>query len=152
MKNYLVIWLEVWGFPGGIVVKNPPANSGDTKNKDLIPGLGRFPGVGNDNLFQYSCLKNSMDRGAGRLQSLGSQRVRHDRAYTYTYAFNSVVKLLGCYHGNKWCEMIYTPNSNYCRIILIIKKWNLISTKKLLKWSCRRFNIMGKHSIILFKY
>ena len=51
VKNYLVIWLEVWGFPGGIVVKNPPANSGDTKNKDLIPGLGRFPGVGNDNLF-----------------------------------------------------------------------------------------------------
>ena len=64
MKNYLVIWLEVWGFPGGIVVKNPPANSGDTKNKDLIPGLGRFPGVGNGNLLQYCCLENSTDRGA----------------------------------------------------------------------------------------
>ena len=51
MKNYLVICLEVWGFPGGIVVKNPPANSGDTKNKDLISGLGRCPGVGNDNLL-----------------------------------------------------------------------------------------------------
>ena len=36
-------------------VKNPPANAGDA---DLIPGLGRSPGVGNDNLLQYSCLEN----------------------------------------------------------------------------------------------
>ena len=43
------------------MVKNLPANAGDT---DLIPGLGRSPGVGNNNLLQYSCLKNSMDRGA----------------------------------------------------------------------------------------
>ena len=38
------------GFPGGSVVKNPPANAGDT---DLIPGLGRSPGGGNSNQFQY---------------------------------------------------------------------------------------------------
>ena len=43
------------------VVKNPPANAGDA---DLIPGLGRSPGVGNDNLLHYSCLENSMERGA----------------------------------------------------------------------------------------
>ena len=52
------------GFPGGAVVKNPPANAGDARNVGLIPGLGRFPGVGNGNSFQYSCLENSMDRGA----------------------------------------------------------------------------------------
>ena len=51
-------------FPGGAVVKNPPANAGDARNVGLIPGLGRFPGVGNGNSFQYSCLENSMDRGA----------------------------------------------------------------------------------------
>ena len=50
-----------WGFPGGPVVKNPPANAGDTS---LIPGLGRSPGEGNDNPLQYSCLGNPMDRGA----------------------------------------------------------------------------------------
>ena len=49
------------GFPSGSVVKNPPANS---EYSGLIPGLGRSPRVGNGNLLQYSCLENSMDRGA----------------------------------------------------------------------------------------
>ena len=47
------------GFPGGSVVKNPPANAGDA---GLIPGLGRYPGVGNSNPLQYACLEHSMDR------------------------------------------------------------------------------------------
>ena len=46
------------------MVKNPPANAGDTRDMDLIPGLGGSPEVGNGNLFQYSCLENSMERGA----------------------------------------------------------------------------------------
>ena len=45
---------------GDKVVKNPPANAGDA---GLLLGLGRSPGVGNGNPLQYSCLKNSMDRG-----------------------------------------------------------------------------------------
>ena len=49
------------GFPGGSVVKNPPANAGDLGS---IPGLGRSPGEGNGNPLQYSHLENSMDRGA----------------------------------------------------------------------------------------
>ena len=49
------------GFPDGAVLKNPPANAGDL---GWIPGLGRSPGVGNGYPFQYSCLENSMDRGA----------------------------------------------------------------------------------------
>ena len=43
------------------MVKNLPANTGDA---GLIPGLGRSPGGGNGNPLQYSCPKNSMDRGA----------------------------------------------------------------------------------------
>ena len=39
------------------------ASEGDTRDRDLIPGLGRSPGVGNGNPFQYSCLENFMDRG-----------------------------------------------------------------------------------------
>ena len=50
-----------WGFSSGSVVKNPPANAGDIRP---IHGLGRFPGEGNDNLLQQSCLGNPMDRGA----------------------------------------------------------------------------------------
>ena len=49
------------GFPGGSEVKDPPANAGDA---GVIPALGRSPGGGNGNPFQYSCLENSMNRGA----------------------------------------------------------------------------------------
>ena len=53
-----------WGFPGSTKVKNPPANAGNAGDAALIPGLGRFPRVGNGNPHLYSCLENSMDRGA----------------------------------------------------------------------------------------
>ena len=48
------------GFPGSSVVNNPPAIVEDAGS---IPGLERFPGEGNGNPLQYSCLGNSMDRG-----------------------------------------------------------------------------------------
>jgi len=49
--------------PGGTVVKNPPANAGDARDTGSIAELGRSLGVRNGNPLQYSCLKNSMDRG-----------------------------------------------------------------------------------------
>ena len=55
---------DIWGFPGGAVVKNPAANAGDARDLGLIPGLGRSPGGGHSNPLQYSCLENLMDRGA----------------------------------------------------------------------------------------
>ena len=63
-----VIWLMCYldkerdqeAFQGGSVVKNPPANAGDSGS---ILGSGRSPGVGNGNPFQYSCLGNPMNRG-----------------------------------------------------------------------------------------
>ena len=51
-------------FPGGSVGNNPPANAGDTRNMGSVPESGRSPGVGNGNPLQYSCLENSMYRGA----------------------------------------------------------------------------------------
>ena len=45
-------------------VKNSPANAGDLRDVGSVPGLGRSPGGGNDNPLQYSCLENSIDRGA----------------------------------------------------------------------------------------
>ena len=50
-----------------LMVKNPPANAGDTRDAGLSPGSGNCPGVGNGNSFQYSCLENSMDRGAWKV-------------------------------------------------------------------------------------
>ena len=49
------------GFPGGSVVKNPPAS---VEDMGLTPRLGRSPGEGNGNPFQYPCLGNPLDRGA----------------------------------------------------------------------------------------
>ena len=51
------------GFPGGSVVKNPPASAGNTGDMSSIPGSGRSPGAGDDNPLQYF-LENPMDRGA----------------------------------------------------------------------------------------
>ena len=44
--------------------KNPPANTEDVRDAGLIPRLGRAPAGKHSNSFQYSCLENSMDRGA----------------------------------------------------------------------------------------
>ena len=48
------------GFPGGSVIKNPPANAG---NVGSVPGLGRSSGEENGNPLQYSYLGNPMDKG-----------------------------------------------------------------------------------------
>ena len=71
--SYLLKWLlqadsqlqysliSVMGCLGGSVVRNPPANAEDAGS---IPGLGRSPGIGNDNPLQYSCLGNPVEKGA----------------------------------------------------------------------------------------
>ena len=56
-----MVLLYSMGFPGGSVIKNPPAIAGD---KGSIPGSGRSPGEGNGNPLQYFRLGNAMDRGA----------------------------------------------------------------------------------------
>ena len=61
-----------------LVMKNPPGNAGDPGDPGLTPGLGRFPGVGNGNSLQYSCLENAMEEEPGGLQSMGPQSVGHD--------------------------------------------------------------------------
>ena len=53
------------------MVKNPPAGAGIAGDGGLIPGSGRSPGGGNGNPLQYSCLENSMDRGAWQATALG---------------------------------------------------------------------------------
>ena len=60
-KHFVHITSFMMGFPGGLDSKKSACNAGDLGS---IPGLGRFPGEGNGNPLQYSCLENSMDRGA----------------------------------------------------------------------------------------
>ena len=59
------------GLPSGSDGQESACNAGDL---DLIPGLGRSPGEGNDYALQYSCLENSMDRGAWRATVHGIAR------------------------------------------------------------------------------
>ena len=56
--------INMWTSQVVLVIKNLPANAGDTRDVGLVPGSGRSLGEGNGNPLQYSCLKNSMDRGA----------------------------------------------------------------------------------------
>ena len=54
---------DTWASQAALVMKNLPANAGDVRDADLIPGLERLPGRGPDNPLQYSFLENPMDRG-----------------------------------------------------------------------------------------
>ena len=58
---YLLYYYGQRGFLGGSEIKASAYNAGDL---GLIPGSGRFPGEGNGNPLQYSCLENPMDGGA----------------------------------------------------------------------------------------
>ena len=68
------------------MVKNPPANAGDSKEAGLLTGSGRFHREGNGNLIQYSCLENSMDRGAwwATVHGIAESDTARQRAHTCT--------------------------------------------------------------------
>ena len=72
LSYHLLLHYKIFGGSDG---KESAYNMGDP---GLISRLGRYPGEGNGNPVQYSCLKNSMERGASWLQSMESQRVGHD--------------------------------------------------------------------------
>ena len=88
--NCTLSFLRSYGMSGAsqvvLVVKNPPANSGDV---GLRPGPGGSPKEGNGNLLQYSCLENSMDRGAWWAAVHGvTKRVRHGWSTEHTHAWH----------------------------------------------------------------
>ena len=68
----------------------------------LIPGSGRFPGVGNGNLLQYSCLQDSMDKGAWWATAHGSQRVGHDWMSTHTHSWYTTLCKFKVYNVLIW--------------------------------------------------
>ena len=61
-----------------MVVKNLPISGGDARDAVSMPGSGRFPCVGNGNPYQYSCLKNSVNRGSWQATVMESQRFGRD--------------------------------------------------------------------------
>ena len=82
------------------MVKNPSANTGDPRDVNLTPGLGRCPGVRSDNLLQYSCLENFVDRGVLAGYSLwGLQRVGYCGATDHSRLRASVLEGVGSQAG-----------------------------------------------------
>ena len=77
--------LYLLGFPGSAVVKDLPADAGDTGGTGAIPGLGRSPGGGNGNPLQYSCL----DRGAWQaaIDEITKSWTRLNRLSTHAHTY-----------------------------------------------------------------
>ena len=71
-----------WGFPGGSVIKNPPAKAEDSGS---VPGLGRSPGEGNGKSSSILAWKIPWTEEPGRLQSMGLKRVWHNWAIDHTH-------------------------------------------------------------------
>ena len=71
------VHLVIWPSQTSLVVKNPPVNAGDIRDAVLIPGWRRLPGEGKGHPLQYSCLENTMDRGAWQAM-VQVQRVPQD--------------------------------------------------------------------------
>ena len=67
---------SLWASQVMLVVKNMPANVGDERDVDFIPGSGRSPGEGNGNALKCSCLENPMDRGAWQVIVRGVTKSR----------------------------------------------------------------------------
>ena len=84
-------------FPGGSNDKESPWKAGDL---GLIPVLGRFPGEGNGSPVQYSCLENSMDRGAWRAIVHGCAKNRTQLSFTGL-------------HQNRWQEIVKSERKNF---------------------------------------
>ena len=134
----------IWDFPGGSVVKNLPANAGDDGS---IPGSGRSPGEGNGNLFQYSCLENSMNRGAYQaaiqfmaLQSQDTTERLRNSVLTFSMLPHPIAPFIKIY--------IYKPKlgencfHNICKILVIY-----MLLKELWTWNQPCFLTLSPHSV-----
>ena len=94
--------------------KESACNAGDSRDAGLIPELGRFPGGGNGNLLQYSCLKNPMERGSWQLTVHGVA-VLDMTEQLRTWAFSSKLywQVMGTRTGKAWSG-ITLKNSSRC--------------------------------------
>ena len=105
-----------WASQVTLVVKNLPANAGDIRDADSIPGWGRSPGGGHSNPLQYLCLENPMDRGVwwavvhGVTKSWTQLKQLSTQAFTLNYLCCPIGFLIG-----KWNKLIYDQYTFVCK-------------------------------------
>jgi len=105
--NFIFMLGAQWGFPGGSVVENPPANEGE---KGPIPGSGISPGEGHGSPTPVFLpgKPHGQRSQPGRLQSMGTQRVRHDWACTHTHGVQEGTNFLSL--GSSFMTVIFFPS------------------------------------------
>ena len=101
-----------WGFPGGSVVKNLPANTIEKGDAGSIPGSEISPGGRNGSLLQYSCMKNFMDRGAW-----WTTVHRVSKSWT-RLSMPALYNAIGTIEGNIW-KLSFTSESFFSASIVI---------------------------------
>ena len=103
------------------MVKNLSANAGDARDGDSTPGLGRSLGVGNGNPIQYSCLGNSMDRGAWWATVHGGHKkldmTEHAHTYTHTHT-HTQSHIVHHWLGSHFIGGNHTPSSLVVNFLL----------------------------------
>ena len=88
-------------FPGGIKIKNPPANTGHAGNVGSTPGSGRSSGIGNGNPLQYSCLENHRQRSLLGYSSWCCKKSDMAEQPTLHFTWLGVKQGFGSTYGNK---------------------------------------------------
>ena len=112
------------GFPGGTVVKNPPANAGAPGDTGSIPGSGRSPREGHGNPLKYSCLGNFMDRRVWRATVHGVARSQTQLSiHTCTHTFVSVPSSAWQHRGHYARTALITRNKS--NLVIVIFACNL---------------------------
>ena len=81
---YIHVYENNRAFPVARLVENPPANAGDARDISSVSGWGRSPGERNGNLLSILAWQITQTEEPGRLQSMESQRIRHDWACMHT--------------------------------------------------------------------
>ena len=102
IKKELQYFKQTKGFPGGTVVKILPDSAGDTRDEGSIPGSGGSLGGGSGTQLQYSCLGNSLDRGAWWSIAHGVARSRTQLSHTQKQNPAANISLVS-YEGNSFC-------------------------------------------------
>ena len=130
-------------------------SAGDPRSN---PGLGRPPGEGNGNPFQYSCLENPMDRAAWGLQSMGLQsRREHTHTHTFLrYWFCPIFCLLSHTEAQINCMLILKSLTLFCMFLIYppwTKLWSsdLSSISLIFSFTCT-YSVKTTHQDFYFVY